>query len=54
MRVCDKCGKKLSKGDGSSHLELGYSFTYDICAKCEENFLLHVSSFFNKSKKEKT
>ena len=52
MRICDKCGKKLSKGDGSSHIDLGYSFTYDICAKCEENFLSHVSSFFNKSKEK--
>ena len=49
MRICDKCGKKLNKGDGSSHIELGYSFTYDLCAKCEENFLLHVSSFFTKA-----
>lgn len=49
MRICDKCGKKLSEGDGSSHIKLGCMFTYDVCKKCEENFLLHVSSFFHKS-----
>lgn len=52
MRICDKCGKALRKGDGSSHIELGYAFIYDVCEKCEENFLLHVSSFFNKSKEK--
>lgn len=25
----------MTKRDGSSHLDLGYAFTYDICAKCE-------------------
>jgi len=50
MRICDKCKKELRKGDGSSHIELGYPFTYDVCAKCEEKFLLHVDSFFKKSK----
>ena len=53
MRICDKCGKKLNKGDGNSRIDLGYSFTYDVCAKCEENFLLHVSSFFNKKESKK-
>lgn len=48
MRICDKCGEKLHKGDGSSHIDLGYSFIYDVCEKCEEKFLLHVSSFFFK------
>lgn len=47
MRICDKCKKKLHKGDGNSHIELGYCFTYDLCCKCEEEFLLHVDSFFN-------
>lgn len=47
MRICDKCKKKLRNGDGSSHIELGYSFTYDICAECEQKFLLYVNSFFN-------
>lgn len=47
MRICDKCKKKLRKGDGSSHIELGYAFTYDVCRECEENFLLHVDSFFD-------
>lgn len=47
MRICDKCKKPLRKGDGNSHIELGYSFTYDLCPKCEEKFLLHVDSFFN-------
>ena len=47
MRTCDKCGKKLRKGDGNSYIELGYGFTYDLCHKCEEKFLLHVDSFFN-------
>jgi hypothetical protein len=47
MRICDKCKKELRKGDGSSHIELGYLFTYDVCAKCEEKFLLHVDSFFD-------
>ena len=50
MRICDKCKKELRKGDGSSHIELGNPFTYDVCAKCEEKFLLHVDSFFKKSK----
>lgn len=49
MRICDKCGKELRKGDGSSHIELGYAFIYDVCEKCEEKFLLHVDSFFNQS-----
>lgn len=48
MRICDKCKKELRKGDGNSHIELGYAFTYDICAECEEKFLLHVDSFFHK------
>lgn len=47
MRICDKCKKKLRKGDGNSHIELGYCFTYDLCCKCEEKFLLHVDSFFD-------
>lgn len=50
MRICDKCGKKLREGDGSSHIKLGYPFNYDVCEECEKNFLSHVSSFFNKSK----
>ena len=50
MRICDKCGKKLYEGDGSYHIQLGYPFTYDVCEKCKQNFLLHVSSFFYKSK----
>lgn len=48
MRICDKCKKKLRKGDGNYHIELGYSFTYDLCQKCKEKFLLHVDSFFSK------
>lgn len=48
MRICDKCKKELRRGDGSSHIELGYAFTYDVCLHCEEDFLLHVDSFFNK------
>ena len=47
MRICDKCKKELRKGDGSSHIELGYSCTYDRCRKCEEKFLLHVDAFFD-------
>lgn len=39
--------KTLRKGDGNSHIELGYCFTYDLCPKCEEKFLLHVYSFFD-------
>jgi hypothetical protein len=50
MRICDKCKKTLRKGDGNSHIELGYSFTYDLCHKCEEKFLLHVDSFFDTKK----
>ena len=53
MRICDKCKKKLRKGDGNSHIELGYSFTYDICAECEKKFLLHVDSFFNTEENDK-
>jgi len=52
MRICDKCKKELRKGDGSSHIELGYPFNYDFCVNCEQNFLLHVSSFFHKSNEE--
>lgn len=52
MRICDKCGNKLREGDGNSHIELGYAFTYDVCAECEEKFLLHVKSFFNKINEE--
>ena len=47
MRICDKCKKELSKGDGRSHIELSYSFTYDLCQQCEQKFLLYVDSFFN-------
>ena len=46
MRLCDKCNKKLHKGDGSSHIDLGYPFIYDICSECEQKFLSHVASFF--------
>lgn len=53
MRICDKCKKKLRKGDGNSHIELGYNFTYDICAECEKNFLLHVDSFFDTKESDK-
>ena len=52
MRICDKCKKKLRKGDGNSHIELRYSFTYDLCSKCEEKFLFHVDSFFTKESDE--
>lgn len=51
MRICDKCKKELRKGDGSSHIELSYSFTYDLCQQCEQKFLLYVDSFFNTKKK---
>ena len=47
MIICDKCKKTLREGDGSSHIQLGYPFNYDLCQKCEEKFLLHVDSFFN-------
>lgn len=47
MRICDKCKKKLRKGDGNSHIDLGYAFTYDLCTECEKKFLLHVDSFFD-------
>lgn len=47
MRICDKCKKMLREGDGSSHIQLGHPFNYDLCHKCEEKFLLHVNLFFN-------
>ena len=53
MRICDKCKKELRQGDGNSHIELGYAFTYDLCTKCEEKFLSHVSQFFYKKESEK-
>jgi hypothetical protein len=51
MRICDKCGKKLREGDGSSQIKLGYPFNYDFCVDCEQKFLLHVSSFFTKARR---
>lgn len=52
MRICDKCEKILREGDGSSNINLGYMFTYDLCSKCKEEFLLHVCHFFDKKKNE--
>jgi len=40
MRLCDKCGKKLRECDGSSYIQLGYSFNYDVCKDCEKKFLI--------------
>lgn len=46
MKLCDKCKKVLKNGDGNVHIDLGYTFIYDLCKKCEEKFLLHVDDFF--------
>ena len=50
MRICDKCKKELSKGDGNSHIDLGYPFIYDLCVECGQKFFLYVDSFFNTKK----
>ena len=52
MRICDKCKKELRQDDGNTHIELGYAFTYDLCTKCEEKFLLHVCQFFDEKESE--
>ena len=53
MRVCDKCKKPLKNGDGNAHIDLGTSFTYDLCRKCQEKFLLHVDDFFELTEVDK-